>query len=169
MPAHIEIKWIDKKWFSMPEEERVPALEKQAAEFDKGGWSADEQKANPFPSWVRDIIKKKLGVKAKYDPENAIYTITVPGDTDDADDLYEKFAELYNAAAAESPERTEWKNNNHLQVSISTSEQSEGALMAELESYLGGRQAQQGSPKLPVAKEEEGREAPAEADNEKQD
>jgi hypothetical protein len=143
--AHAQIALIDKGWYETPEDERGARLERESLEMveqeRRTGRASPPEIVNPFPSWLRNLVKTKLGahVSAKYDVENRMYRLTIKGGTDDADDVGARFAELYEQEAKGDPVKEAWRAAHHLRFDISSSEDSEATLLADLASHLGDK------------------------------
>ena len=90
--------------------------------------------SNPFPDWVREIIKE-FG-KAKFDTMNAEYKVRTPAtDEEEAEIEYAAFKAKLDAAIKADPEKDKWSTTHHIQCRISFDD--EVAAMAELEKYYG--------------------------------
>lgn len=143
--AHYRIYIVDKTYYNMTAEERIKALEeveKKAKEMQINGTPPDT--SNPFPDWIQALIKE-LGT-AKFDRMNNEYKVITPAvDEDEADEEYAKFKVKMEKLASETPERIQWRDTHHVQVS--TTFDDEMKVMDELEESLGGKPSKSGGTK----------------------
>jgi len=153
-PTVIEVSYIRTKYLKLPKigPERQQALEQEAADLESGKQAPEPM--NPFPQWVKDIIKKRLGCKAVFDHENKIYIITPKKDMDldDIDDVVEKFNALYESEAKKDEERMKWRADHYCHAAVKTGGD-ETELLREVDAHLSGHTPETGStPKAKPAK-----------------
>lgn len=154
MQNAIEISYTRTKYMKLPPigDERSKALEQEMADRESG--KIPPEPMNPFPAWVKNIIKKKLGgCKATFDHENRIYIVTPKKDMDldDIEDLVEKFNTLYEEESQKDEERMKWRADNFCHAAVKTGGD-EVELLRELDAHMSGRAPDKGDAELAAAK-----------------
>ncbi len=149
MSQFIEFKVVNTKLMNMgggdpvkQMEERTAYLDKirkEAEERDKSGKYQYNASSNPFPEWVRNIIKE-LAVekrsKAKFDDENSVFRVKIGGGRDDFDEFYNEYDKRINKVLADDKEKNDWFAENFIQVTSSPDD--EMIAMNDLESHMRG-------------------------------
>ncbi len=126
-------------------EERSAYLEavRKKAEAQATSGAAYDAEWNPFPKWVRDIIKEmavEQGSKARYEDENAIYRVRLKGGREEYDDFYNDFQARFTAAKDATKESAAWFDENRVHVTATADNEHDA--LNELDAHHGGVQAQ---------------------------
>ncbi len=120
-------------------EERTAYLDKIRADAearDKAGSYEYKSDWNPFPAWVREIIKGlaiRRSSKARFDDENNVYKVRIGGGRDEYDEFYNEFELLFNTERNAKPENLEWSNENIVHITATADD--EVAAMNDLETH----------------------------------
>ena len=111
---------------------------------------------NPFPGWVKAIIKlmgEEYGVKVHFNDENRVYRFKIKGDREEYEDFVADFEQRFNAARQSDPEHVEWSSKN--MVRVTSTPDNEMDALSELDAHHGGTQAAQAGQRPEKHKKEE--------------
>ncbi len=143
---YIEFKIVNTKLMNMSDTERGAYLDKiraDAIEQEKSGGYQYKANWNPFPKFIRDIIKKiaeEKSTKASYDDENSVFKVRIPGERFDFDDFFDEFEKRYleefNKVKDATPENTKWSAENYIHTTATADNENEA--MRDLETYQRG-------------------------------
>lgn len=146
---YIEFKIVNTKLMQMgggdpvkQMEERTAYLDKirrDAEERDKSGAYQYQSSWNPFPEFVRNIIKTmaaEKNAKCRYDDENMVFRVKINGDRLEFDEFYDDFNKRFAAARDADAENQKWSSENI--VHATSSPDDEVAAMSDLETYQRG-------------------------------
>lgn len=146
---YIEFKIVNTKLMAMgggdpvkQMEERTAYLDKiraEAIEKEKSGGYQYQAEWNPFPKFVREIIKAMAEAnhtKAKYDDENDIFRIKIQGERYEYDEFYDEFQKRFSEAKDLTEENSKWSAENI--VHVTSTPDDENAAMFDLETYQRG-------------------------------
>ncbi len=138
----IEFKIVNTKLMVMSDAERTAYLDKiraDAIEQEKSGGYQYKANWNPFPKFIRDIIKSMADEnhsKARYDDENDIYRIKIQGERQEYDDFYDEFQKQFLTAKDLTDESKKWASENI--VHLTATAEDENVAMTDLEMYQRG-------------------------------
>lgn len=143
---YLEFKIINKKLMNMGGGDPIKQMEERTAYLDKIRKEAEEKDKsgayqyaatwNPFPEFVRNIIKEMAAEKhskVRYDDENSVYKIRIDGGRMEYDEFYDDFNKRFNAAKDAATDDPEWWKDNV--VRITSTPDDEVAAMNDLESH----------------------------------
>ena len=106
---------VDKTMYKMSDADRIKHIDKRAAEQAAQGkentWSEKQNPVNPFPKWIREIIKS-LG-KTTYDRFGETYTVSGIED-DEVEEKESEFKAKLEKARDEEADRAKWFDTYHV-------------------------------------------------------
>lgn len=120
-------------------EERSKALEEKRQQEAAGGYKYNDN-WNPFPSWLRGIIKSVAashGSKLRYDDENAVFKLQIDGGRFEFDEFYEEFGKMIYKELETNVEAQTWCNDN--QVLPTSTADDENLAMEDLKEHHGDK------------------------------
>ncbi len=114
--ANIVIHLFDTHLYKMSDAQRVRHMEERAKEQKDEGrnqaWSENSAPRNPFPEWLREIIKK-ITPKVRYDRMNQLYILSGVAD-DEVDDKLADLKAAIEEAVKQDPEKAGFFDTWHL-------------------------------------------------------
>lgn len=124
-------------------EERTKALEeirKKTDEQMKSGSYTYSQDWNPFPKWLREIIKElaeENKAALRYDDENHVFKLNINGSRYEYDEFCDTFEARFNEATIADSEAQKWALENKV-LKTGTSED-EVLAMEDLKTHHGDK------------------------------